>query len=131
MMYNYNQLFRVMPDIEFLNKLVKCFGLESLNDTSPFDRHVMKERDTVNKIYDLYPDMLYYYIPCKGKLYLDHILNEDRCLTILRQFLKLYDYTLDKQETVTNKKKILVYTISNNLISKFSIINKDIKFDMN
>ena len=51
-----------------------------------------------------------YYLPCKAKVYLSDI-NERKCITILRQFLKSQGYTLISKEKYINKKKLLIYQV--------------------
>ena len=45
-----------------------------------------------------------YYLPCKAKIYLLNI-NEKRAITILRHFLKVFNYKLYSTEKYINKKK--------------------------
>jgi hypothetical protein len=54
--------------------------------------------------------MVMYYIPCKAKKYLTDM-DDDRAITILRQFLRLYEYELAKKERVVQKKKIIYYSL--------------------
>ena len=61
-------------------------------------------------MYDILPEMVLYYIPCKAKKYLGE-LNEDRAITILRQFLRLYEYELFKKERMIQKRKLIFYSL--------------------
>ena len=58
----------------------------------------------------MYADIIRYYIPCKGRKYLVE-LTEKKCITILRQFLKIQNYTLMSKEKYINSKKILFYQV--------------------
>ena len=51
-----------------------------------------------------------YYLPCKSKLYLLS-LNEKKCITILRQLLKVHNYTLMSKEKYIKGKKSLFYQV--------------------
>ena len=53
----------------------------------------------IENYYDMIKYMLsQYYLPCKNKKYLECI-NTKKCITILRQLLKLYNYSyLDSKE---------------------------------
>ena len=51
-----------------------------------------------------------YYIPCKSKKYLKD-LNEKKCITLLRQFLKVHNFTLMSKEKYVNGKKYLFYQV--------------------
>ena len=55
-------------------------------------------------------ELLRYYIPCKAKIYLLNI-DEKRCITILRQFLKVHNYTLMSKEKYVKGKKSLFYQV--------------------
>ena len=59
---------------------------------------------------EMYDELLRYYIPCKAKKYLTD-LNEKKCITILRQFLKMQNHTLMSKEKYVNGKKILFYQV--------------------
>ena len=68
---------------------------------------------------NLIPDLVLYYLPCKYEMFLTNI-TLNKCITILRQILRLYDYNLKKREHVHNKKKSIYYRIEkiNNKIIK-------------
>ena len=78
-----NQLFRRNPDRYIISDLLKIFNIESLE---------------------------VYYIPCKSKVYLNDI-DEKKCITILRQFLKYMDYNLKLKEKYVNGVKNYQYFI--------------------
>lgn len=104
------QLFKSPPPIEFLHQFLLCYGLSGLDDVSEFHKGMLKERRTVEKLYDILPELVLYYIPCKAQKYLNDI-TEDRAITILRQFLRLFEHELSKKERVINRKKIIYYSI--------------------
>jgi len=118
-----NQLFRVKPDIEFINKLLKCFGLENINDKNSFTKDKMMSIKTVEKLTNLIPELVIYYLPCKYNQFLRE-LNEKKCITILKQNIKLYDYKIKKKEYVINKVKIIYYFIEKK-ISKYILIENN------
>ena len=68
-----NQLFRVKPDIEFINKLLKCFGLENINDKNSFTKDKMMSIKTVEKLTNLIPELVIYYLPCKYNQFLKEL----------------------------------------------------------
>lgn len=104
------QLFKSVPTEEFVSMFLACYGLKGLGDTGEFSKNTLRERGTIDKLYDILPEMVLYYIPCKAKKYLSD-LNEDRAITILRQFLRLYEYELFKKERVIQKKKMIFYSL--------------------
>ena len=69
------------------------------------------------------PELVMYYLPCKYDMFLTN-LNVNKCLTILRQIIKLYDYELKKREHVQNKKKSIYYHLN-------KINNTNIKINNN
>ena len=104
------QLFKEVPSEEFMTTFLHCYGLKGLDDTSEFSKHTLRDRNTVNHLYELIPEMVIYYIPCKAKKYLSD-LNDDRVITVLRQFLRLFEYELFKKERVIQKRKMIFYSI--------------------
>ena len=104
------QLFKSIPSPAFMTEFLSCFGLRGLDDSSEFSKFTLRERNTVDKIMDLLPEIVLYYIPCKAKKYLSEI-DEDRAITILRQLLRLYEYELSKKERVIQKKKVIFYSL--------------------
>merc|ERR1712224_244074 len=109
MVHNY-QLFRTLPDMEIMNKLLETFGLESITDTKYFTKETLKENDTVAKVTNLLDNLSVFYLPCKGNVYLKDI-TESRCIVILRQFLRVHGYTLISNERTINRKKMSVYRL--------------------
>ena len=70
----------------------------------------MKDVDTVQKITDLKERLEEYYIPCKSKKYLTD-LNEKKCITILRQFVKIHHYKCIGMEKSIKGKKCMTYRL--------------------
>ena len=105
-----NQLFKVYPTIEITEKLLENFGIKGLDDNHSFTRENLSDLKTVENINNMYDELARYYIPCKSKKYLID-LNEKKCITILRQFLKIQNYTLMSKEKYINSKKILFYQV--------------------
>ena len=105
-----NQLFRNSPDIKFTTKLLSLFGIKDLNDNHSFTKKNLIDLETVNKINEIIEEISEYYIPCKSKQYLTNI-NEKKCITILRQFLKLHCYTLNSKEKYVKGEKHLFYQV--------------------
>ena len=104
------QLFKSVPPTSFLQELLSCYGVRGLDDANEFSKLTLKDRNTVSRLMELLPEMVMYYIPCKAKKYLTDM-DDDRAITILRQFLRLYEYELAKKERVVQKKKIIYYSL--------------------
>ena len=105
-----NQLFRVLPDTEIIHTLLEIFGLTSLEDNNYFTKETMNESDTLTKFTDIKDTLTSYYLPCKAKVYLNDI-TDKKCITILRQFIKVHGYTLISKERYINRKKTCVYRL--------------------
>ena len=105
-----NQLFKVSPNVEITEKILENFGIKGLDDNHSFTRDNLSDLDTVNNINEMYDELVRYYIPCKAKKYLTE-LNEKKCITVLRQFLKMQNYTLMSKEKYVEGKKILFYQV--------------------
>ena len=107
----YYQLFREEPSLEFMNKLLKSYGLYDIYSTNTFSKSSLKFLKSVDSIKELIPLLNIYYLPCKSKLYLKD-LNEKKIITILKHFLKFFNVELLSSEKYIDKKKELVYHLS-------------------
>ena len=105
-----DQLFKVHPDKNITLQLLSLFGITNFNDNHAFTKNNLLELRTVEKINDLVPTLMTYYIPCKGNKYLQDI-NDKKSITILRQFLKKNKYTLMSKEKYIQGKKHLFYQV--------------------
>lgn len=105
-----NQLFRILPDIEVVQQLLHAFGLSSLDDNNFFTKNTMKEKNTADIFISMKQQLETYYLPCKSKVYIDNI-TDKKCITILRQFLKVHGYTLISKERYIDRKKLCVYRL--------------------
>jgi hypothetical protein len=108
-----NQLFRVLPDIEIVHSLLQIFGLSSLHDTNFFTKDTLKSNESVQKLNQLKDTLEIYYLPCKAKTYLQDI-TEKKCITILRQCIKVHGYTLITKERYIKGSKVSVYRLIEN-----------------
>ena len=105
-----DQLFKVHPDKNITLQLLYLFGITNFNDNHAFTKNNLLELRTVEKINDLVPTLMTYYITCKANKYLQHI-NDKKSITILRQFLKKNKYTLMSKEKYIQGKKHLFYQV--------------------
>ena len=119
-----NQLFITKPPIELLNKIIKAFGLNDINDNREFSQIDMDKHNTLLQFKSLEKELSEYYIPCKRKQYIDkikHIINKE-AITIFRQILKAHNYDLYSKERFIKGIKYLVYKIMSK--QEKSIVNK-------
>tara|TARA_B100000674_G_C37495583_1_gene757954 strand:+ start:243 stop:629 length:387 start_codon:yes stop_codon:yes gene_type:complete len=105
-----NQLFRKRPTSEGIIPILELFNLSSLDDQKSFTKKDLQQFETVKKITEnlaLFEDI---YLPCKAKIYLTE-LTEKKCITILRQILKLFKYNLKSTEKYIQGEKMIEYYI--------------------
>ena len=105
-----NQLFRISPDMEITENILQLFGIKDIHDNHSFTRENLIDLKTVKNMDELSSELFKYYIPCKSKKYLVN-LNEKKCITILRQFLKIHNHTLISKEKYVKGNKQLFYQV--------------------
>jgi len=105
-----NQLFKTIPDLQIIQEILESFGLDDLEDTRLFTKEHMKDINTVEKICKLNDKITEYYLPCKSKKYLTK-LDEKKCITVLRQFIKIHDYKCIGMEKSTKGRKQMTYRL--------------------
>ena len=107
-----NQLFKIKPPFNFILQIALLYGitLDNLSKKSTFTKQELVKLDIVNKIEEIKDKLDNFYLKCKSKIYLNEI-NVTKCVTILRQLLKLYNYKIQSSEHYNNSKKYIVYTI--------------------
>lgn len=107
-----NQLFARPVDMEMLLKIIQCFNIKGLDDKRSFSKYDMIEFKTIEKINDILPEIWSYYIPCKAKMYLTN-LTEKKCITMLKQILRLHGFALRSKERNLKNKKVIFYQVIN------------------
>jgi hypothetical protein len=105
-----NQLFSQKPDEVMISKILECFGLASLEDTKIFTKKDLKETQVLENIDKIKDEISAYYLPCKRAQYLEN-LNFKKSITLLRQFIKCYDYTCYSKEKYIQGEKYLTYQL--------------------
>ena len=106
-----NQLFKNKIPLTILNELVLGFGLENINDFTTFTRRdieLLNINDYINQMGTKLSD---YYLPCKKNIYF-YNLTSKKCITILRQCLKIYNYKLKSKEKYIKSEKVILYQIT-------------------
>ena len=104
-----NQLFRISPDLKVSLTILNLFGISDFEDNHSFTKGNLVDLKTVEKMNENINEISKFYIPCKSKYLND--LNEKKCITILRQFLKVHNYTLMSKEKYIKGKKSLFYQV--------------------
>ena len=105
------QLFKKEPTPELLSKVLNSFGTDDFKDEYSFRKKDLAIFDTINKINHIKEELGQYYYPCKAKLYIENI-TENKCITILRQFLRHFGYNLVSKEKYSLGEKYIVYSMS-------------------
>ena len=98
------QLFRKQLNTDILNKVLGTLGLSEFKEEFSFRKKDLITYGSVEKMKIINEELSEFYYPCKAKLYLDDI-DESKCVTIIRQFLRFFDYNL---VTLFNLYKLLL-----------------------
>ena len=105
-----NQLFRKIPEMGIINKVLNCFGLQNIEDTTIFSRNDLINRQTIQQILQIKTDLEEYYLPCKARTYLNQ-LTEKNVITVLRQLIKYYGYKVYSKEKYMKGDRYITYQI--------------------
>ena len=97
---SYRQLWHSTPDEGLLNEVLKCFNLKGLDDHSIVCS--CSAGDVGDKMWQLRHKLERHYRPHKYQRYFDGKPSFHRCITILRQVVRLYDHHVDARETTTH-----------------------------
>ena len=106
-------------EVEILNinknnsKVKISFKLTTLKESTIkilFNQKELKEIDTVEEMKKVVPNLQEYYLPCKRNKYLSDLTHK-KAVTILRQFIKCYDYVLYSKEKYIQGEKYLTYQL--------------------
>jgi len=108
-----NQLFKEKPPIELIEKLLNLLGLNNINDTRKFSKKDRTMDDIFHKRFMcIKEEFRNYYMPCKFYIYFNEkVLTYRRIITIVRQCLRLYNYTLQYREKYIDGSKVIEYNI--------------------
>lgn len=110
MVNKYFQLFRILPDREIIDKVLKCFGIKELEVNYNFTKKDMERCETIKRLEEMREDIRKYYLECKYKKFMND-LNEKRSITILKHFLKVVNYGISTKEKYSDGRKYLVYNL--------------------
>lgn len=105
-----DQNFKKKPDLKIIQSILETFGLNDLEDDRFFTKEHMQEIKTSQNLMNLKENLEEYYLPCKSKIYLKD-LTEKKCITVLRQFVKNYNYKVIGIEKSNKGKKTTTYRL--------------------
>ena len=120
-----NQLFKMIPPRSLCIKILNTFGLIDFNDNHNFSRYDLEQINCTEKLLLLKDTLQEYYLPCKARTYLND-LNSKNAITILRQIVKLYGYTINSREKYIKGHKFIIYqlvTIENKSYNPINIVS--------
>ena len=105
-----NQLFRKVPDKEFIESLLLEIGLESVSDNRTFSRPDIEASRLPEIVEDNMEKFQEFYLPCKFSIYFTDLTSK-KIVTILRQCLKPLNVTISSCEKCISGEKMLVYKL--------------------
>jgi hypothetical protein len=105
-----NQLFRKVPDKEFIESLLLEIGLESVSDNRTFSRPEIEASRLPEIVEENMEKFQEFYLPCKFSIYFSDLTSK-KIVTILRQCLKPLNVTISSCEKCINGEKMLVYKL--------------------
>ena len=125
-----NQLFSKIPPFNLVVKILQNLINKELNDSIYFEfsRKNLLNKNIIEKINIIIPELKEYYLKCKHKKYLEK-LNEKKIITIFRQILRPYDFSINALEKYNNGEKYLLYIIEKKKNLTLKKIDSLISFD--
>lgn len=106
------QLFKEKIPEDIFQELLLIFNIRDINDISHcFSKQDLLNSDIISKIENIKHKIYPYYLPCKARVYLEEI-DVNKCITIFRQILKLYQMKLESKQKYVKYKKTTVYFVS-------------------
>ena len=96
--------------MDLVEKLLKFFGIESYGADISFTKEDLRNIKTLDRVVALVPELYTYYIPCKAKVYLVD-LDVQKCITVLRQIMRLHTVYLLSNQKMKNGIKSVYYVL--------------------
>ena len=123
------QLFKKIPSIEFIEEILKLYGLNGFDEYYYFTLDNLINNNILDNLNNKVDDFNKYYLKCKTKYYMNITLKQS--ITLLRQLLRPFNYKIISSEKYKNGKKYLLYNLSKNIKEDNKENNKNltIKFD--
>lgn len=103
--------FKKTPDRALFEKLLKCFGIQQFGESVSFTKEHLVLIKTLDKFKELVDELRQYYIPCKARIYLED-LTVQKCITVLRQILRLYSCYLMSIQKMKFGVKSVYYSVN-------------------
>lgn len=106
-----NQLFKDKVPEGVATGVAECFGLRSMADGATFSKEDLSRLRTREHLQSLADQLRLYYLPCKARIYLQ-LHNDQSCITLLRQVLRLHGYSVKSTQRYANQKKTTFYHVA-------------------
>ena len=103
-----DNIFREVPSRESVLEWLNTLQIDGFQDSHPFNEFTFPREPFSRLLLEIQP----YYYPCKAKLYLERAMTMPRIITILRQILRPFNYTVRTHERFIHNKKSYEYYIS-------------------
>jgi len=106
-----SQIFKKPPTEEVFNRVLGTFGIAEYSPDFSFRKKDLETMGTVQLMKEIIPQLSDFYYPYKMVSYLKD-LSLSKCITILRQFLRNFGYSLFSRERYVNGEKYIQYSFS-------------------
>lgn len=126
-----NQLFaKINPPFDLVKQILGLLINYPFDDLHyEFTKKIIGEKKVLDKLGPYIEELKKYYLKCKHSKYLENI-DEKKYITILRQIMRPYNYSIKAYEKYNNGEKYLLYVIiKNKEDNKLKKINSVISFD--
>ena len=126
-----NQLFsKEPPPFELVKNIIYVLINKDLTDNIyyEFSKKNILTKKIIEKIDEYIILLKKYYLKCKHEKYLEN-LNEKKVITLFRQILRPYDYSITTYEKYDNGEKYLLYVLEKKKSISFKKIDSVINFD--
>jgi hypothetical protein len=126
-----NQLFsKEQPPFELVQEILHVLINKNLNDYTHYEFTIksLMNKNIIPKIEEYIPELKKYYLKCKYNKYLEN-LTEKKIITLFRQILKKYNFSINTLEKYNNGEKYLLYILEKNQIVGIKKISSLINFD--
>jgi len=126
-----NQLFsKENPPFALVQEILFPLINKNLNDYTHYEFTIKSliNKNILDKTNKYIPELKKYYLKCKHNKYLEN-LTEKKIITLFRQILKPYDFSINSIEKYHDGEKFLLYIIEKNNMIGIKKISSLINFD--
>ena len=117
------KLFRCHPPKELVDRILQCCGFQGMHDLRWFSKEEIRV-----EVDEWLPEIEPYYLPCKARRFLHGEIDAAKLITILRHFLRIYEYDLIAHERLYKGAKQTMYQIQNTVFD-LSGMSLTVEFD--